>query len=104
MTSGAPKFFRILTFGESACLGAIYGAKKCLVSMSPSFRCNGDGVGGAISFTFGYLLPVHIPHVVSEGPGRYTIDFMDVLTGWTRTFSKMEEPIAMVGHIPLYLP
>ena len=30
---------------------------------------------------------MHFPHVVSEGPGRSTIDFMDVLTGWTRTFS-----------------
>ena len=37
--------------------------------------------GGAISFTFRYLLPVHFPDVVSEGLGRSTIDFMDVLTG-----------------------
>ena len=93
-----------MSFGASACLGTMYGAKKCLVSMSPSFRCNGDGVGGAISFTFGYLLPMHFPHVVSQGPGRSTIDFMNVLTGWTGTFSKMEEPAAMVGHISLYLP
>ena len=105
MTSGATKFFRILTFGASTHLGGMYGDKKCLVSKSPSSRCTGDGVfGGAISFTFGYLLPVHFPHVVLEGHGRSIIDFMDVLTRWTGTFSKMEDPIAMVGHILLYLP
>ena len=105
MTSGAPKFFRILTFGESACLGGMYGPKKCLVSKSPSSRRTSNGVfGGAISFTFRYLLPVHFPDVVSEGLGRSTIDFMDVLTGWTGNFSKIEDLIAMVAHIPLYLP
>ena len=30
---------------------------------------------------------MQFPHVVSERPRRSTIDFMDVLTGWTRTFS-----------------
>ena len=105
MTSGSPKFFGILIFGASACLGGMYGANKCLVSKSPSSRPTSNGVfGGAISFTFGYLLLVHFLDVVSEGPGRSIIDFMDVLIGWTRTFSIMEDPIAMVGHIPLYLP
>ena len=71
----------------SARLGGMYGDKKCLVSNSSSSRCTSDGVfGGAISFTFGYLLPMHFSHVVSKGPSRYTIDFMDVLIGWTGTF------------------
>ena len=55
----------------------MYGAKKCLVSNYPSSRGTGDGV---ISFAFPFLLHVGFPHVVSEGPRRSTIDFIDVLT------------------------
>ena len=88
MTSGAPKFFRILTFGASACLGGMYGANKCLVKNSPSSLGTHNIFDGVIYFTSFFLLHVRFPHVVLEGPRRSTIDFMDVLTRWNRTFSK----------------
>ena len=84
----SPKFFRILTFGASACLGGMYGANKCLGTNSPSSQGTRNGVGGVIYFTFSFLLHVWFPHVVSEGPRRSTTDFMDVLIGQNETFSK----------------
>ena len=88
MTSGIPKCFRILTFGASTCPSGKYGYNKCLVTKSPSSQGTRNGIGGVIYFTFFFLLHVRFPHVVLEGPRRSTIDFMDVLTRWTRTFSK----------------
>ena len=101
MISGAPKFFGIVSFWASACLGGMYGDNKCLVLKSLSSLGTSDVVGGVISFAFYFLLPVRYPHVVSEGPDRSTIDFMDVLTGWTRTFSTTRGAYCIGGTYPI---
>ena len=77
------------------------GIKKCLVLKSLSSQATSDGVGGVISFTFYFLLPMGFPHVVSEGPDRSTIDFMDVLTGWTRNFSTTRGAYCVGGTYPI---
>ena len=79
----------------------MYGAKKCLVSNYPSSKGTGDGI---ISFSFPFLLRVHFPHVVSEGPGRPTIDFMDVLAKWTGTFSTNRGAYCCGGTYPIVSP
>ena len=64
--SGVFAPFGTVTFGASLCLDEIEGGIEFLVSKSSS--TGGVGFGGVVSLPFHFLLMMHFPCLVPDGP------------------------------------